>query len=43
MVASAGYRTWGLGSVDGKDLAAGHQLYGLALAYDWLYDDLDSV
>jgi hypothetical protein len=41
MLASAGYPTWGLGSIDGMDLAAGHQLYGLALAYDWLYHDLD--
>ncbi|MGA2501096.1 MAG: DUF4962 domain-containing protein [Tepidisphaeraceae bacterium] len=41
MVASAGYRTWGLGNIDGKDLAAGHQLYGMALGYDWLYDNLD--
>lgn len=42
MLASAGYPTWGLGDIDGMDLAAGHQLYGLALAYDWLYHDLDS-
>jgi hypothetical protein len=41
MLASAGYPTWGLGQIDGMDLAAGHQLYGLALAYDWLYHDLD--
>jgi hypothetical protein len=41
MLASAGYPTWGLGDIDGMDLAAGHQLYGLALAYDWLYHDLD--
>jgi hypothetical protein len=41
MLASAGYPTWGLGSIDGLDLAAGHQLYGLALGYDWLYHDLD--
>jgi len=41
MLASAGYATWGLGSIDGMDLAAGHQLYGLALGYDWLYHDLD--
>jgi hypothetical protein len=41
MLASAGYRTWGAGSIDGMDLAAGHQLYGLALGYDWLYHDLD--
>lgn len=42
MLASASYPTWGLGDIDGMDLAAGHQLYGLALAYDWLYHDLDS-
>lgn len=41
MLASAGYPTWGLGETDGLDLAAGHQLYGLALAYDWLYHELD--
>ncbi|NQU10289.1 heparinase II/III family protein [bacterium] len=40
--ASAGYPTWGLGETDGRDLATGHQLYGLALAHDWLYDDLDA-
>ncbi len=42
MLASAGYPTWGVGSLDGVYLAAGHQLYGLALAYDWLYHDLDA-
>jgi hypothetical protein len=35
-LASCGYRTWGLGRIDGMDLAAGHQLYGLGLVYDWL-------
>jgi hypothetical protein len=39
-LASCSYPTWGLGSTDGMDLAAGHQLYGLALVYDWCYDDL---
>ena len=39
--ASCGYETWGLGRTDGMDLAAGHQLYGLALVYDWCYSDLD--
>lgn len=43
MLASAGYPTWGLGNIDGSDLATGHQLYGLALAYDWLYNYLDST
>lgn len=41
MIASCGYKTWGLGDFEGKDLSAGHQLYGIALAYDWLYADLD--
>jgi len=41
MLASAGYESWGLGAFEGKDLAAGHQLYGMALGYDWLYKDLD--
>ncbi len=38
--ASCGYPTWGLGRIDGMDLAAGHQLYGLSLVYDWCYNDL---
>jgi len=42
MLASASYPTWGLGSIDGRDLATGHQLYGMALCYDWLFDDLDA-
>jgi len=42
MLASAGYPTWGLGDIDGTDLATGHQLFGMAVAYDWLYDDLDA-
>ena len=41
MLASAGYKTWGWGMYQGRDLAAGHQLYGMALAYDWLYHNLD--
>lgn len=41
MLTSLDYKTWGQGIFDGKDLAAGHQLYGIALAYDWLYNDLD--
>lgn len=40
-LASCGYRTWGLGRIDGMDLATGHQLLGLAVVYDWCYDDLD--
>jgi hypothetical protein len=39
-LASCGYRTWGLGRIDGMDLAAGHQLFGLGLVYDWCYADL---
>jgi hypothetical protein len=39
-VASCRYKTWGLGSRDGMDLATGHQLFGLAMAYDWCYRDL---
>jgi len=37
--ASCGCRIWGLGRIDGMDLAAGHQLYGLGLVYDWCYAD----
>jgi hypothetical protein len=40
-LASCHYPHWGLGRKDGTDLAAGHQLFGLALVYDWLYNDLD--
>jgi len=39
-LASCGYETWGLGRIDGMDLAAGHQLFGLAIVYDWCYQDL---
>jgi len=39
-LASCGYRTWGLGRLDGMDLAAGHQLFGLGLVYDWCYAEL---
>ncbi len=38
--ASCGYPTWGLGK---PDLAAGHQLFGLAIIYDWCHDDLDEA
>ncbi|TAN39101.1 MAG: DUF4962 domain-containing protein [Verrucomicrobia bacterium] len=41
-LASCSYPTWGLGKRDGHDLAAGHQLFGLALVYDWCYADLDA-
>ena len=41
-LASCGYPTWGgAGKYDGIDLSAGHQLFGLALVYDWMYPDLD--
>jgi hypothetical protein len=40
-IASCGYETWGLERTDGMDLAAGHQLLGLGIAYDWCYDALD--
>jgi hypothetical protein len=40
-LASCGYKTWGLGRIDGMDLAAGHQLFGLGIVYDWCYSDLD--
>lgn len=43
MLASASYPTWGIGDIDNKDLATGHQLYGIALGYDWLYADLDAA
>jgi len=33
-LASCGYPTWGLGSINGMDLATGHQLFGLACVYD---------
>lgn len=42
-LASCAYPTWGYGRIDGMDLAAGHQLFGLALVYDWCYHDLDEA
>ncbi|HWI55910.1 MAG TPA: hypothetical protein VNZ22_01695, partial [Bacillota bacterium] len=42
-LASCAYPTWGLGRIDGMDLAAGHQLFGLGLVYDWCYADLDAA
>ena len=42
MLAAASYPTWGLGPYDNHDLATGHQLYGMALGYDWLFADLDA-
>jgi len=32
------YPLWGAGVFEGTDLAAGHELYGISIAYDWLYD-----
>ncbi len=42
-LASCSYKTWGLGRYDGMDLAAGHQLFGLGIVYDWCYADLDEA
>jgi hypothetical protein len=42
-LASCAYPTWGYGRNDGMDLAAGHQLFGLAVVYDWCYHDLDEA
>jgi hypothetical protein len=42
-LASCAYPTWGYGQIDGMDLAAGHQLFGLATVYDWCYHDLDEA
>ncbi len=39
-LAACGYPTWGTGVFEGTDLSAGHLLYGLAILYDWCYDDL---
>ena len=41
-LASCRYPHWGVRRFDGTDLAAGHQLFGLALVYDWLHGDLDA-
>lgn len=32
------YPLWGAGQFEGTDLAAAHELYGISIAYDWLYD-----
>ncbi len=42
-LASCGYKTWGGGRIDGMDLAAGHQLFGLGIVYDWCQADLDEA
>lgn len=36
------YPGWGVGWADGIDCMTGHNLFGLALVYDWLYHDLDA-
>ncbi len=40
-LASCSYPQWGLGDRNNTDLATGHQLFGLALVYDWCYHDFD--
>jgi hypothetical protein len=42
-LASCDYPTWGLDFRNSTDLAGGHQLFGLALVYDWCYHDLDKT
>ena len=32
------YPLWGAGVFEGTDLAAAHELVGISVAYDWLYD-----
>ncbi len=39
-MASCGYPQWGTGYFNGTDLAAGHQLFSLAIVLDWLGDHL---
>lgn len=39
---SCSYPTWGLGRIDGMDLATGHQLFGLGIVYDWCHEGLGS-
>jgi hypothetical protein len=34
----AEYPLWGAGVFENADLAASHQLFGISIAYDWLYD-----
>jgi hypothetical protein len=42
-LASCDYPHWGAGRFHGTDLAAGHQLFDLAMVYDWLYAELDAA
>lgn len=39
---SAGYPTWSCGHFKNCDIVAAHQLLGIAMVYDWLYDWLDT-
>lgn len=39
-VACCSYDYWGMCWMDGMDLAAAHQIFGLAVVYDWCYNDL---
>ncbi|MHB9029044.1 MAG: DUF4962 domain-containing protein, partial [Candidatus Latescibacterota bacterium] len=39
-LAACAYPTWGAGVFEGTDLSTGHLLYGMAILYDWCYDDL---
>jgi hypothetical protein len=41
VLASCSYPTWGTGDRLNADLAAAHQISGLAAVYDWLFDVLD--
>lgn len=41
-LASAGYEHWSTGNQADSDLSAGHQSFGLAVVYDWLYDALSA-
>lgn len=41
--AALSYKTWGLGTFEGLDLATGHQLTGIGLAYDWLHQHLSAA
>jgi hypothetical protein len=41
-LASSSYPTWGFGRYLNNDLPAGHQLFGLALVYDWMFRDLST-
>ncbi len=42
-LASSSYPTWGRsGDLTNASLAAGHQLFSVAIVYDWLYDELDA-